>query len=125
MLDGSDTGESVEAAIARAIAPVIVLMGSASERRFAPIGEAKPGECVTITGRDYEEMAECVSSELSRCGYLSPSFDPSAVVGRIMGARHMKLNSKWQINDPQAVPAEIFQTLLQSGMLIERVSATV
>jgi hypothetical protein len=121
----TDTGKSVEAAIARAIAAVNVVMGPTNERRFAPIGEAKPGESVTVTGRDYEEMAECVTSELARCGYLSPSFDPTVVVARIMQARRMTLNSRWQTYEPQAIPAHIFETLLKGGMLAEQVVATV
>ena len=117
--------DSVEAAIGRAIAPVNVRVGPDNEMRFAPIGMAKPDERVTVTGRDYEEMAECVCAELVRCGYLAPSADQNVVVGRIMRARKMKLSSKWQIYNPQAIILpEIFETLLQAGMLIEHMSAS-
>lgn len=121
----ADKRQNVEAAIWRAVAAVNVHIGSAPDARFAPIGEAKPDERVTISGRDYEEMAESVCCELARCGLLAASTDQNVAVGRIMRARRMKLNSKWQIHDPQAIlPAEIFVTLMQAGMLIEHASVS-
>jgi hypothetical protein len=122
-LSEPDMRESVTAAIWQAINPVNVRIGPPAEMRFAPIGEARAGESVIVTGRDYEEMAESICSELAHCGYLAPSFDRNAVVGRIMRARQMKLNSKWQTYDPRAIPGEIFATLLQAEMLIEPASA--
>ncbi len=122
MLD-PNVREAVETAITQAIAPVNVRMGLGPELRFAPISEAKLGEAVTVSARDYEEMAERACSELGRCGHLVSSVDENVVVGKIMRARRMKLNSRWQTYDVKTIPEGIFAALHEAGVLVNVVSA--